>query len=385
MYEHNSWTVELPDWLCTKGWRIDESLRRDGVMTRFREMLGTWGEEYQRQSKMWNTWKDRRRRHFEEVVANDPQLQNQAIKPADTPDGRPWRFTDYQWADEQGQKRRISGWCPPDLDADMEPRVHVPLDFYVRSGVYDPNTGPDRMPSLQEKYVVCAVIHDTICKDREKIDPWVDTPRTDWARFLVGLVYRRFMEETAAKLNGRCQSAIEACLKDVEADLAETVAGFTVEDVTDGNGQRKIELNIVNVTMAPSTAVETSNPEGPAETTPPATTATSVTAETVTPAGAPSGGSREQGEGCTHSPDYRSVKWEGEDYHFTANQAACVQQLWEAWKNGTPDVGDATLLETVGAECSRLRDIFKRHPSWGTMIVEGETKGTHRLAKTQKI
>ncbi len=89
-------------------------------------------------------------------------------------------------------------------------------------------------------------------------------------------------------------------------------------------------------------------------------------------------------DGWTHSPDYRSVRWDGEDYHFTANQAACVQQLWEAWENGTPDVGDETLLATAGADSKRLRDVFKDNEVWGKVIVEGKTKGTHRIADPRR-
>ncbi len=86
-------------------------------------------------------------------------------------------------------------------------------------------------------------------------------------------------------------------------------------------------------------------------------------------------------EAARHSPDFRSVVWFGDEYSFTGNQAACVKVLWEAWKNGTPDVSDATLLEAAGIETKRLDHVFKqgRHPAWGVVIVAGATKGTHRL------
>ncbi len=32
----------------------------------------------------------------------------------------------------------------------------------------------------------------------------------------------------------------------------------------------------------------------------------------------------------------------------------------------------------------RLRDEFKDHPAWGTMIVEGDMRGTRRLAEPKK-
>lgn len=39
-----------------------------------------------------------------------------------------------------------------------------------------------------------------------------------------------------------------------------------------------------------------------------------------------------------HSPDFRSVRWFGESYTFTENQALRVKLLWENWERGTPDV-----------------------------------------------
>jgi hypothetical protein len=85
---------------------------------------------------------------------------------------------------------------------------------------------------------------------------------------------------------------------------------------------------------------------------------------------------------CTvHSDDFRSVKWLGVQYFFSANQAPVVRVLWEHWKRGTPDVGDTTLLSAVDPEAppSRLNALFRNNSAWGTLIVPGETKGTHRL------
>lgn len=80
-----------------------------------------------------------------------------------------------------------------------------------------------------------------------------------------------------------------------------------------------------------------------------------------------------------YSPDFRSVHWYGTDYEFTATQAAVVKTLWESWEKGTPVVGDATLLTDAGATGDRLRDFFRNCPAWGTMIVDGGTKGSSRL------
>jgi hypothetical protein len=81
-----------------------------------------------------------------------------------------------------------------------------------------------------------------------------------------------------------------------------------------------------------------------------------------------------------HGDDFRSVRWYGEVYEFTATQAACVKVLWEHWKRGTPVVGEPTILEAADSSSNRLRDVFDkgRHPAWDTMIVEAR-KGAFRL------
>jgi hypothetical protein len=86
-------------------------------------------------------------------------------------------------------------------------------------------------------------------------------------------------------------------------------------------------------------------------------------------------------ESSTHAPDFRSVNWFGTVYEFTPNQAACVKVLWEAWDNGTPIVGDATILESAGSDAERLPLVFRDHPAWMTLIVGvGTRRGVHRLA-----
>ena len=82
-----------------------------------------------------------------------------------------------------------------------------------------------------------------------------------------------------------------------------------------------------------------------------------------------------------HSVDFRSVEWFGTQYSFTVNQAPVVRTLWESWENGTPDVGDETLLSAVDPEAppARLSTLFRDNPAWGTMIDRGGSKGTHRL------
>lgn len=84
---------------------------------------------------------------------------------------------------------------------------------------------------------------------------------------------------------------------------------------------------------------------------------------------------------AAHSEDFRSAVWFGATHSFTENQATVVERLWIAWANNTPDVGDETLLQAVDHEAPprSLRDLFRGNPAWGTMIVQGSTKGSHSL------
>ena len=91
---------------------------------------------------------------------------------------------------------------------------------------------------------------------------------------------------------------------------------------------------------------------------------------------------------AAHSPDFRSVRWYGAKYAFTPTQAACVNVLWENWTRGTPEVGEMTILgdQRVDSAQTRLSQVFGKgkHPAWGTMIVPGTTRGTFRLAESDR-
>jgi len=82
---------------------------------------------------------------------------------------------------------------------------------------------------------------------------------------------------------------------------------------------------------------------------------------------------------CRCSLDCRSVLWHGERFSFTKSQAAVVKMLWAAWQNGTPDLGSETMLSEINSNLARLRDMFRSHPAFGSMIIAGETKGAFRL------
>lgn len=82
-----------------------------------------------------------------------------------------------------------------------------------------------------------------------------------------------------------------------------------------------------------------------------------------------------------HSDDFRSLRWDGELYTFTANQAPVIRLLYDHYQRGVPDVGDETLLAAVDPESppARLATLFRGHVAWTRIVVPGKTKGTHRL------
>lgn len=85
------------------------------------------------------------------------------------------------------------------------------------------------------------------------------------------------------------------------------------------------------------------------------------------------------GASISHSEDFRSVSWFGETFTFTTKQAAILAALWAAQENGTPELSQEYLLDCAGSAGTRLRDLFRAHVAWQTIIVSGSKKGTYRL------
>jgi hypothetical protein len=86
---------------------------------------------------------------------------------------------------------------------------------------------------------------------------------------------------------------------------------------------------------------------------------------------------------CRHSVDFRDVVWNGVSYKFGRLQAISVKVMWQAWENGTPELGQRTILAEAGSDSTKLVDVFRNHPAWGVMIVTGSTPGTYRLSEPE--
>jgi len=81
-----------------------------------------------------------------------------------------------------------------------------------------------------------------------------------------------------------------------------------------------------------------------------------------------------------HSTDFRSVTLNGKLYTLTSKQAQVIEMLYEAYEHGTPELGQAYILEQLGERSTRLRDTFKRNPdAWRALVVSGARRGSFRL------
>lgn len=89
---------------------------------------------------------------------------------------------------------------------------------------------------------------------------------------------------------------------------------------------------------------------------------------------------RTEGEGFTHSEDYRSVSLHGHRYTLTSQQAQMIQILDQAREDGNPDVSIANILEKLEKSSGRWQDTFKGNlEAKKALIRTGERKGTLRL------
>lgn len=84
------------------------------------------------------------------------------------------------------------------------------------------------------------------------------------------------------------------------------------------------------------------------------------------------------------SPDCSCVIYRGQQYTFTRKQRSVIQALLQAREEGYDFLTQEALLELAGSDQLRLRELFRGHQAWGTVIVPGHEcggrLGTYRLA-----
>ena len=83
----------------------------------------------------------------------------------------------------------------------------------------------------------------------------------------------------------------------------------------------------------------------------------------------------------SHLSEFRAIYQPGMGrFNFSPTQALIVAQLWEAREDGTCEVSQDTLLRRAGSDSTRLSGLFKNHPAWGTLIIQGQIAAHYRLA-----
>ena len=87
-------------------------------------------------------------------------------------------------------------------------------------------------------------------------------------------------------------------------------------------------------------------------------------------------------EGSTrllHTPDYTTVKWCGEVYHFTPMRAEVVRVLHNYQREGLDELRGAFILEHIESRSRSLSDVFKGSHAWRKLVLPGSKRGSYRL------
>ncbi len=79
--------------------------------------------------------------------------------------------------------------------------------------------------------------------------------------------------------------------------------------------------------------------------------------------------------------NFHQVYWPGRGtFTLSRLQARIVETLWDAQEQGRPSVSQAELLRNADSDCTRLRDLFRRSPAWGALVLQDpERPGYYRL------
>lgn len=78
---------------------------------------------------------------------------------------------------------------------------------------------------------------------------------------------------------------------------------------------------------------------------------------------------------------FNCIRWGNQEFTFNPRQADCVRVMFNAWKNNARWMHQREIIAAAEGHGERLRDKFKNHPAWGTMIAsEGKASGLYGLA-----
>lgn len=84
--------------------------------------------------------------------------------------------------------------------------------------------------------------------------------------------------------------------------------------------------------------------------------------------------------GFEETGDFSWVRWRGEEFTFSPQQARCVKILHENYINGKKPVSVKALLSEIESMSDRIRDVFKGHPALDKLILRSDGGKLVRLA-----
>jgi len=198
--------IELPPWLSSLAWQVEELVRLPAAMQRFREMVLSWKTQLDEQRAAVDAWRENRREHFRQMAKLPPDHRlltppgPDAVDPPQS--GFKW---DYAHLD---RGVHISAWIPHSLARTEEPTIDriFPLT--------------DRPLRLNEKYTALAAIHDFACKGVAKISPWpLEDADGDMAALIEIMPYACIVDERLVKWTSGQEGALKRFLGDIQADL----------------------------------------------------------------------------------------------------------------------------------------------------------------------
>ena len=80
------------------------------------------------------------------------------------------------------------------------------------------------------------------------------------------------------------------------------------------------------------------------------------------------------------SKDGRTIIKDGREYSITSLQADAIRMLYNAYMEGSHELHQDYILEEIGSQSKRLRDVFRSRPEvWGDLIEKSKSRGMYRL------
>jgi hypothetical protein len=91
-----------------------------------------------------------------------------------------------------------------------------------------------------------------------------------------------------------------------------------------------------------------------------------------------------QSEPVEVAPDFCWLRYQGVTYEFTPGQRGVIRELVKDWQIDGAGLSEAYLMDRAGQKDGALRNLFRDHPAWGTLIVKGGSRDVFKLSLRQE-